>query len=216
MNRFVALAPAGLLAFATAALVLSTGCGTEISTSGSTGTGGSTSTATAATSTGSAPGTSGSGAGGGAICGGISGTLCAATEFCDFPDNTCGSADGQGVCTKRPEVCDTSYTPTCGCDGKIYAGLCAASGAGQDISDLGGCPAPVGMFGCGAAFCDPKTQYCQAQLSDVGSEPSTYACVALPAACGGGGTCACLTNAPCGQTCAVTTDGGLKVSCPGG
>jgi len=111
-------------------------------------------------------------------------------------------------------ACDKSLFPTCGCDGETHGNECDANAAGQDVADRGNCKAPVGQFSCGSHFCDLKTSYCEIQLSDVSSMPSTHACIALPSSCGGIGTCACLSNVPCGSSCATTSDGGLKVSCP--
>lgn len=151
------------------------------------------------------------------MCGGFGNIPCAATEFCDFPDDTCGAADGSGICKPRATTCPEIYSPTCGCDGKIYGNPCEVNGAGFDINDNGGCQPPAGMFSCGSSFCDAKTSYCQRDTSDVGGEPSSYQCKDLPAACGGKASCACLGAVVCGSMCAVTNDGqGFVVTCPGG
>lgn len=163
-------------------------------------------------------GTSGTAGGGGmgALCGGIGGLMCAADEFCDYPDDECGALDGTGVCVKRPQVCPDLYAPTCACDGKVYSNSCDANGAGQDISVLGGCPDQMGMFACGAGFCAKGQQYCQKTLSDVQGIPDTFMCLPYPAACGGNADCACFANELCGNACSGTAMDGITLTCPGG
>jgi hypothetical protein len=170
---------------------------------------------TVASPTGGSSGSSSSGTGGGTACGGFVGAVCAAGEFCDFPDDQCGIADGVGVCVKRPDVCDLDLRPTCACDGKVYDNACSAMVAGTDIASTGACPAPSGSFACGAQFCATATQYCHRTNSDVGDPPG-FQCVDLPAACGSAPGCACLSADPCSNTCEQTKDGGLLVTCLGG
>lgn len=233
MNSLSAFVRTGLLGLAIASIPLSTGCGMDVGVSGSTGTGGhddgagggcsggvtgaggaTTSTATATTSTSS---TSSAGTGGeGAFCGGIAGIQCAADEYCDFPANNCGNADDSGTCKPRPMACDAVYFPTCGCDGQIYGNDCTANTAGHDVAPAGFCTPPVGMFACGQHFCNQKTQYCEKVLSDVSNWPDDYFCLELPGACLVAPSCSCIAAAPCGNTCAATSDGGLMVTCPGG
>lgn len=155
------------------------------------------------------------GAGGGTVCGGFTGKPCAATEYCDFPDNLCGAADGPGVCTPRPQACDDIYQPTCGCDGQVHGNGCDANASGTDANDLGGCTPPAGMFGCGAIFCQLGSQYCEEDGSDTGG-PSFFSCKPLPAGCGSAPSCACLSSVVCGTACMPTADGGLQVTCFGG
>lgn len=217
MNRFIAFAWTGLMSLAAASIALSTGCGANIDVGGSTGTGGGSgggSSSSAVTGTGSA--TSSTSSGSGALCGGFAGAVCAANEYCDYPDNRCGSADGQGVCKPRPEVCAPIFIATCGCDGTISSNDCATHAAGSDVANLGGCQAPAGQFACGAYFCSQKSEYCTKFSSDVGSEPDTFSCTPIPAGCGATPTCACLAGVTCGDVCAATNDGGLQVTCLGG
>jgi hypothetical protein len=204
----------------------------DVGVSGSTGTGGHASSATGGCSNGSTGGSSntgtggspestssassGSGVGGGAACGGIAGLPCAADEFCDFTDNSCGNADQGGTCQKRPMACDTLYLPACGCDGQIYGNDCTAASAGHDVAPAGTCTPPTGMFACGQHFCKVATQYCERVLSDVASLPDDYNCLQLPDACLAMPSCACIAGAPCGGACTTTSDGGLKVTCAGG
>ncbi|MEO5725805.1 MAG: hypothetical protein ABI134_21250 [Byssovorax sp.] len=231
MNRFVALARTGLLGFAAASIVISTGCGMDVGVGGTTGTGGHDSGAggdcsgSGSTTAGSGgqPGTttSNSSTGTGSTpvkCGGNTPfpmPACAADEYCDYSINNCGAFDNQGVCTKRPEACDKSLYPTCGCDGQIHGNECDAAAAGTDVN-TNGCTPPPGQFSCGAHFCQSNTEYCERILSDVGGFPDDFTCKPLPAMCAPTLSCACLSGVACGDTCAPTNDGGLKVTCPGG
>ena len=165
-------------------------------------------------------GTGGSGGGSGIACGGFAGVLCPATEYCDFPDDICGAADGQGVCRTRPQACPEIYMPVCACDGKVYSNACDANGGGFDVSNNGGCPPPEAtLFNCGHLFCNSATEYCNKTLSDVAGLPDSYGCAPLPAACAGGApSCMCIGD-PCGApiagTCAASGTG-FMVTCPGG
>ncbi len=159
------------------------------------------------------------GAGGGIPCGGFPGVLCAETEYCDYPNDICGAADGQGICKPRSQFCPEVYSPTCACNGMVYGNDCEAAGAGFDVSNLG-CMAPeLTLFSCGYTFCDKATQYCSKTYSDVGGLPDSYSCAPLPAACGNTPSCMCIGD-PCGSpiagVCEATMDGGFRVTCPGG
>lgn len=208
-----------LLLGTTFILSLSTlvGCGSSVETSSGAGGGSTTSSTTGSAGTGGASSTSSStGVGGGALCGGFAGMECAANEYCDHPNNTCGAADEAGICRPRPQACDTVYSPACACDGKVYGNACEAQIAGVDVNDSGGCVAPMGKFGCGSSFCEIGVNYCRRTTSDVGGEPSSFVCVSLPPLCGNPASCACLAKESCGSMCAATNDGGFIVTCPGG
>lgn len=77
----------------------------------------------------------------GKACGGIAGTTCDATEYCDWGviPSACGGDDATGVCKKRPTSCVPTDGLYCGCDGKIYESPCAAALAGQGIRKNGPC-----------------------------------------------------------------------------
>src|SRR5262245_29896305 len=107
---------------------------------------------------------------------------CNAGEYCDFPVNSCGTAQyDEGVCTVIPDGCPAvEEDPVCGCDGIVYSGTCAAALLGVDIDTSGQCEAPAGLFECGYNFCDPATSYCQWSVSDVGGSPDGWSCVPLP------------------------------------
>jgi hypothetical protein len=178
---------------------------------------------------GSAQGSSGQGGsaqagtgqgGGGSVCGGFPGTPCATGEYCDFPDDQCGDADGTGVCAPLPQGCPTVYMPVCACDGMVYSNACEAHVAGKDVANAGGCAPPAGTFSCGPEFCAKGQQYCSKTGSDVPGIPDSYSCPPLPPECfqGQPPTCACLDGV-CGapmQNCTPSPDGDLTVICPGG
>lgn len=147
-------------------------------------------------------------------CGGFGGSACAATEYCDFPDNRCGAADGSGVCRPRPATCPDLVDPRCACDGMIYGNGCEAAAAGQDTNDLGGCTPPEGRFECGSLTCT-TSEYCTVVTDDTGMA-NTYSCAMLPAACSDDAACACVASVPCGDLCDADEDGNLTVTCPGG
>ncbi|MGE0789911.1 MAG: Kazal-type serine protease inhibitor domain-containing protein [Sandaracinaceae bacterium] len=73
-------------------------------------------------------------------CGGLLGQMCRPSQFCDYPDSFfCGGFDGTGTCMPRPEVCDATVDPVCGCDGATYTNACMANMAGVDVNHTGGC-----------------------------------------------------------------------------
>jgi hypothetical protein len=163
-------------------------------------------------------GTGGAGGGtSGAPCGGLPGQPCASGFYCDWGDNSCGSADQQGTCQPRPEVCPQIEMPVCACNGQVYGNDCEAAAAGQDVRDAGGCPAPQGQFGCGWRFCRKGQQYCERTRSDVGGVGDSYACRQLPISCTGSALgCACLAGVPCATMCQQSAGGDLMVTCAGG
>jgi hypothetical protein len=168
---------------------------------------------------GGGPTDGGPGPGSGVACGGLAGAHCEATEFCDYTANTCGAADGAGSCKTRPTVCPLDETPAiagqayCGCDGKVYAGECAANLAGTDINANGGCLVEPNRFACGFLQCDLTSQYC-VHNPQAASPDQAYACVALPQACGNPATCGCLSAVQCGDHCAGDGKAGLTLTCP--
>jgi hypothetical protein len=151
-------------------------------------------------------------------CGGITGEQCLAGEYCDFPTNTCGAGDEQGLCRPRPVACPDNLVavPTCACDGMIYGQDCDVYAAGSDLNALGGCPVAEGMFVCGYTQCSLTTQYCQRQPSDVADHPDTFTCQPLPGCPSEHPTCACLANEACGASCSGAGATGLTLTCPGG
>lgn len=73
------------------------------------------------------------------ICGGKTGAQCAPDEYCDFADDSCGIADGTGVCTPKPPGCFTDCPGVCGCDGALHCSACEAAQLGVDVSSSTAC-----------------------------------------------------------------------------
>src|SRR5262245_12536633 len=59
--------------------------------------------------------------GGGSVCGGFTAMQCEVGEYCDYPDDGCGAADGTGTCQPMPQGCPGLYSPVCACDGMVYS-----------------------------------------------------------------------------------------------
>lgn len=154
--------------------------------------------------------------GSGRSCGGFNPQPCAADELCDFPRNTCGSADEPGTCVKRPFACPDIVEPTCGCDGQVHGNACEAAAAGTDVNANGTCAVPAGKFACGFLQCSLTAEYCQHAFSDVGSEPDSFVCKPLPACPSQFPSCSCLAAETCGGNCSGSGTTGLTLTCLGG
>lgn len=158
-------------------------------------------------------GPAGADAGPAPLCGGLLGVACAATEYCDFPTDSCGVADQAGTCRPRPAACPAVVMTVCACDGMTYGNGCEAAAAGHDLSAAGGCPAPAGTFGCGTTFCSVGTQYCQAVFGGAFDAAPTFTCLPIPAGCGATPTCACFSGETCGNMCTQDAAGDVTLTC---
>ncbi len=125
--------------------------------------------------------------GGGVEC--TSNDECDATEYCDFPFDSCGASNSTGTCTIRPTECKPVVRPVCGCGDVLYPGACEAASMGVDLAFLGECELPNGAFACGPSFCILGEEYCAVT---AGFEP-TAACIELPPACEPP-SCTCMTE----------------------
>jgi hypothetical protein len=133
--------------------------GSPMGTSGtggaSAGTGGSTGTGTG----GSGGGTSGAGA----PC--ASSDTCRPALYCK--KTTCGALDVLGKCTARPNNCDSSENPVCGCDGFTYLNTCLAEKNGQSIAGKGQCVASAVKCVPGADTCKVRPNgFCGVLVTD--------------------------------------------------
>ena len=150
----------------------------------------------------------------GMSCGGKLATQCSGDQFCDFPDDICGAADGTGSCAQRPVGCpDIAAQPVCACDGNVYSLPCDANLAGFDLNALGGCATPQGTFACGPHFCSSASQYCQKTEGGAFGTPPGYSCQAIPAACPAQPTCACFAGEMCASLCTASGAGDFTLTC---
>jgi hypothetical protein len=123
----------------------------------------------------------------GRVCGGRGGSPCPDGQFCDFPiSSICGAADGPGVCTTPPEVCNDLYDPVCGCDGRTYSNACDAAANRASVSRRGACDAKADAGAGDAAVSDCRTDGCSSTSSCMacrGVGGLVYACIPNGAAC---------------------------------
>lgn len=141
---------------------------------------------------------------------------CGASAVCVAKDAACGTGPSWGRCEAKPSSCAPD-SQACGCDGKVYASVCAAASAGVDRSATVGCASPAGKFACGPLFCTTATEVCR-KVTDFAKAiaPTTWSCVAPPSGCTTGCSCdlcpACPSGKKCGEGCA-TQGGGRVLTC---
>lgn len=185
------------------------GSGGGTSVGGDTGLAGSSTGGTTSSSTSSST----IGGGGGGPCDEAGDGACGPGEYCDYPDDLCGTTGGEGTCTPRPSDCPSTHDPVCACDGTVYENACAAEAAGVDVRSLAGCPSPPGEFPCGSTYCEKDSEYCLAQPSGDPTVPDAYSCEPLPVNClAEGSTCECLADVACGIHCQLAA-GGFTLTC---
>jgi hypothetical protein len=72
-------------------------------------------------------------------CGGITGLVCHAGEYCAMDAGVCQIPDSTGTCQPIPAACMDAAVPVCGCDGKTYSSACQAAMAGTNVASTGPC-----------------------------------------------------------------------------
>jgi hypothetical protein len=112
-----------------------------------------------------------------------------------------------GHCITLPTGCTADVNPVCGCNGQTYSNDCERARARIQLDHAGACV----LSSC--ASCNTAATYCQVTTGGAVGNPPSYACPALPAACGTTPSCACLATVSCGSICSTGAGGILTVSC---
>jgi hypothetical protein len=141
---------------------------------------------------------------------------CGDSEWCDYTDDECSNTGfSSWSCEARPQTCDTSYEPVCGCDGQIHSNECAARMTGVDLDAMGRCTPPEDTFACGPYVCELGDEFCGILLIDLAGEADIYECADPPMGCEDELTCDCLLMVV-GEECSCegTPEDGVEVRCP--
>lgn len=65
---------------------------------------------------------------------------CGAGQYCDKTGKACPIKGGPGVCRPKPQNCQDTRAPVCGCDDNTYANACAAAAkGGVSVKHQGAC-----------------------------------------------------------------------------
>jgi hypothetical protein len=137
--------------------------------------------------------------------------MCQADEFCNFePDKDCGGTDRGGSCETRPEVCDTSLVPVCGCDSHTYSNACNAHAAAVSVKHTGACTRSE-CENIGGRVLTGSNVTCRANedMFSLGDKPTPQLCCvqreSLGKTCGGIANLQCAADEFCnyeeGQGC---------------
>ena len=76
-------------------------------------------------------------------------------------------------------------------------------------------PTCAESFACGPMRCTRRVEYCRVSHSDVGGEPDSYDCVALPEGCTSF-DCSCFVDIYPASFCSDAGDAALTIDIPGG
>ena len=109
-----------------------------------------------------------------AVCN-SSNIVCATQAACLYTgSDRCGRGGTRGECAARPSRCPAETRPVCGCDGRTYAGPCAAQQMGTDIDHDGACTAQAAVR---AVFVKYKGDWkiVHEHWSPIGVPPTTAA-----------------------------------------
>lgn len=186
-------------AFVSALALALTACGAVVSPTGDGGTDAPTTATDAPTTSPDAP--IGCGDSPGGAC--VSGT----------PGGACGDAALPMVCSNGAWRCPAGTIPLsqCRCVGRP-PGDCVCTDSGwQCAIDAG----TTTGFACGDRICEHGAEYCAVILDDTGG-PNIYRCNALPPACNGAASCACVTGTSPGNSCTESPDGDVTLTSGGG
>jgi hypothetical protein len=99
-----------------------------------------------------------------------------------------------------------------GCSGAVASpsGSSSSGGAGIQPEVSAACSAALQPFECGAALCNPATDYCSVHPggSPIGCEPNDAPYTSFPAACKACPTCECFSAQNVGNCYCMELDGG--------
>ena len=84
------------------------------------------------------------------------------TQFC--AGSGCGTV---GTCQTRPQICNSLFSPNCGCDGVTYSNACMAEAAGVRVASRGPCTdiADAGVSPCALIDCTAGQVCCDSPRS---------------------------------------------------
>ena len=186
--------------------VAASGCGSVVDSKGAGGDATSSSTASA-TSTSTSTTTP-------MLCGA---KTCGVGEFCKDLSGKCGAGPSdQKSCVTIGTACSDG-DQVCGCDGTIYMSEGCSNLSSVSVDVASKCATPTAMFPCGATYCASGGQLCRETTQPtMQGEVTLYACEALPAACMGTASCACVPTCEGAQApneCTLDAAGNATLHC---